>query len=258
MRPGLRRRTLTASLRRAPVPALLFMSTIGWAAMVWQTASHAARAADGGSGNALDVGHSHAMDAVGAVIDAHGLVIWLAMVVAMSPLLLIREVSRLWHGSIRRRRLATVLLFAGAYALVWLLAGVIAVPLTDPIAGSAILTWLAVGLTALWLCSPPRQRYLNVCHTAPRLRVFGAAAQWEAARHGLITGGACVASCGVVMALVLLATDYHLLAMISATVFLTIERYAPARRPRWRLPVIASAAPEFTDLRGRGPVSAGR
>ncbi|MET0887656.1 MAG: DUF2182 domain-containing protein [Mycetocola sp.] len=257
MNAGLRRRTLVASLRRAPVPALLFVSTLGWAAMVWQTAigaAHGGHSIDGGV-----VTHAaHATDAVGTVLAPHGLVIWLAMVLAMSPLLLIREVSRLWHGSIRRRRMLTIIVFGGAYTLVWLLAGVIAVPVSDAIDGSAILPWLAVGVTIVWLCSPLRQRCLNVCHRGPRLRVFGAAAYGDAALHGFITGAACAASCGAIMALVLLATDVHLLAMIAATILLTIERYSPARRPRWRLPVVASATPEFTDLRGPAPVRAGR
>ena len=57
----------------------------------------------------------------------------------------------------------------------------------------------------------------------------------------------CAASCGPLMVVVLLATDAHLLAMVAATVLLTLERYLPGRRPRWRLP-FTPARPEHVAL----------
>ena len=46
------------------------------------------------------------------------------------------------------------------------------------------------------------------------------------------------------MLLVLIATEYHLAAMVVATVIVTAERYQPARRPRWRLP-LTPESPEW-------------
>jgi len=241
-----RRRALTASARRAPAPALLAVSVLGWAGMVWLTAMTAAQAAGPRFGSAIAAAHgAHVTDA--ATSAPHGLLVWIAMVVAMSPLLLIREVARLWEGSLRRRRGPTMLAFAAGYGLVWLLAGAIAVAVASVLGAIVWLGGFAVALVIAWQCSPMRQRLLNVCHRVPRLRVFGAGAAWDPGRYGVVTGAACAASCGPIMVLVLLAGDFHLVAMIGATVLLTAERYHPARRPRWRLP-FAATTPEHVAL----------
>lgn len=247
-----RRRALIATVRRAPAPALLFLSILGWAALVWLTAAAAARGDLAHPGRAIDAVHAgHATDAVtgvaGITLAPHGLAMWLAMVVAMSPLLLLREVSRLRQGSLRRTRTLTLLAFAGGYGAAWTLAGLIAVPVAEALARSVRLGVPAVVLAIAWQCSPARQRLLNLCHRAPRLRVFGPAALWDACRYGVVTGAACAASCGPIMVLVLLATDLHLVAMLGATALIVVERYLPARRPRWRLP-LTPARPEHVTL----------
>lgn len=240
-----RRRALTAAVRRTPAPALLAVSLLGWAGMVWMTAMTAAQAAGAHLGPASAAHGAHATDA--ATSAPHGLAVWIAMVVAMSPLLLMREVARLRDGSLRRRRGAAVLAFAAGYGLVWLIVGAIAVAVASVLGAGAWLGCLAVILVIAWQCSPLRQRLLNVCHRVPRLRVFGADATWDAGRYGVVTGAACAASCGPIMVLVLLAADLHLLAMIGASVLLTAERYQPVRRPRWRLPFVATT-PEHVAL----------
>ena len=247
-----RRRALTATVRRAPAPALLSVSILGWAALVWMTASAAAHAGVAQAGGAIDAVHAgHATDAVtgvaGITLAPHGLAMWLAMVIAMSPLLLLREVSRLWRGGLHRTRGLTILVFAGGYGVAWTLAGLVAVPVAEVLARSVWLSVPAVVLAGVWQCSPLRQRFLNVCHRTPRLRVFGAVAQMDAWRYGVVTGAACAASCGPIMVLVLLATDFHLIAMLVATVLIVVERYLPARRPRWRLP-LTPARPEHVAL----------
>ena len=213
--------------------------------MVWLTAMTAAQATGGRAGPGPAAHGLHAADV--AVSAPHGLALLVAMVVAMSPLLLVREVGLLWSGTLRRRRGPTLLAFAVAYLSIWLLAGMLAVPLAAMLVQSVWLAGLAVVLALVWHCSPLRQRVLNVCHRMPRLRVFGAEAVEDAGRYGIVTGAACAASCGAIMVLVLLASDYHLVAMIGATLLLTAERYRPARRPRWRLPFVA-AAPEHVAL----------
>jgi hypothetical protein len=90
--------------------------------------------------------------------------------------------------------------------------------------------------------------------------VFGTAALRDAWRFGATTGAACAASCAPIMLLVLAASDLHLIAMAGATVLLTLERYRPARPPRWRLPLIRLWDQEHIGVRsatrGLGPVAA--
>ncbi|MGA8047245.1 MAG: DUF2182 domain-containing protein [Dermatophilaceae bacterium] len=242
---------LGATLRRAPAPAVLSVSLLGWTIMVWLTSMsaahpHTALVVQGGAGH---VGH-----ATGAVthlppglVPTLGMAMWLAMVLAMSPLLLLREVSHLWRGSLRRTRRLTLLVFTSGYGLVWLLGGLVALPFAHALGDSRLLIGLTVVAVLVWQCSPLRQACLNVCHRTPPLRVFGAAARADAWRYGVVAGSACAASCGPIMVLVLLATEAHLAAMSVATTVLVIERYRPARRPRWRIP-FAPARPEHVAL----------
>ncbi len=235
------RRAALASVRRHPAPALLLASAAGWAAMLWFTLS-------GHGTHAAHTAHAASLT-TGTGPSTHGFEIWASMVAAMAPLLLLREGGRLWRGSLRRRRLSTLTIFLGAYALPWMALGTVAVPLAHAVSGSVGLIWAAVALAALWQCSPARQRRLNLCHRTPALRVFGAAGRWDAGRYGVITGGACVASCGPLMLLVLLAADYHVVAMAVVTIAAMVERYLPARRPEWRLPFVPASSPEWLGVR---------
>lgn len=223
-------RAVRISVRSQPAPVLLLTAAAGWAAM-------AAVTTVGGSNPTAHTGHG-AAHAVPVELSAHTGAIWLAMVLAMGPALLLRETGRLWRGSLRRNRRLTMTTFLGGYALVWMLLGVVAIPLAQAVGTSVGLAWLVVALVAGWHCSPQRQRALNRCHRAPVLRVFGATAQWDAWRFGVAWGAACAASCGPAMLLVLLAADHHLVAMSVATILLTVERYLPPRRPRWQLPLV--------------------
>lgn len=258
-----RLRAFTATVRRPPAPALLFVSVLGWTIMAWLTAAGAA--ASGGAG---DVGHGphaeHATDAVTAVAGIvhapHDVEMWAAMIVAMSPLLLLREVTHLWNGSLRRTRALSILAFACGYLPVGLVAGFVAVPVASLLTGSVWLSGATAAAVAVWHCSPLRRRALNVCHRVPRPRVFGAAARVDSWRYGVVSATACVATCGPLMVLVLLATDWHLVAMAGAAALLTAERYLPARRPQWRLP-FAPPRPAHLALRDPGetqPVPARR
>lgn len=215
---------------RGPAPALLAASAVGWIAMVW-TQTDSAHA-----------GHLTRPSAFG-VLSA-----WLAMVLAMSPPLLIREVGRVWRGSLRRRRSSLVVVFVSGYGAAWLAAGVVSV-LARPLVPAPPPALVIAGVL-LWLSSPARQRALNACHRVPTLRAFGAAASRDAVGYGLSTGLWCLVACGPIMLTAMLATGHHLLAMSVAAVLVTAERYQPARRPAWRVP--------FTPGQGAGwPVVAG-
>ncbi|MET0556909.1 MAG: DUF2182 domain-containing protein [Vicinamibacteria bacterium] len=210
------RAVLTVALR-GPGKALLLASALGWIAMAWMLAGD---------------GHPHAMSHAPDRFAA----VWLAMILAMAPPMLLREIGRLWRASLRRLRGLTIAWFSGGYVAVWLAAGAGLGLLAEWVARGPQRITAAVALVALWQCSPARQRCLNSCHRPPTLRVFGAAAQWDALRYGISTGVTCAASCGPVMLLVLLVDGHHLAAMALATVVATLERYWHARSPGWRLP----------------------
>lgn len=241
MSARVRLRAFSALLSGPRARVLLVASLVGWGAMTWLTlrSAHAGHTAHGGQGSP-----SPGLDAM----PSHSLWIWAAMVLAMAPLVLLREIGLVWQGSLRRQRFPALVLFLAGYGLVWTVLGVAAVPLAELLTGRTWLGWLALGVVVGWHCSPPRQWCLNLCHRAPVLRAFGSGALADAFRYGLRAGAMCAAVCGPAMVLVLLAADHHLVAMLGATAVLTVERYLPARRPRWRLPLGRVTSPEWPGL----------
>jgi predicted metal-binding membrane protein len=170
------------------------------------------------------------------------------MIAAMAPLLLIREIGRLWSSSLRRTRYLTVISFVIGYVAIWLLAGEAVstlLGLTTITTGHIVLT---AALTVLWHLSPARQRRLNACHRVPPLRMFGVSAQWDAIRYGVRSGGNCVAACFLVMLLAFMIPSNHFAIMAVAAVVMTVERYLPARRARWRLGVPRRRSLDWPDL----------
>ena len=233
-------RAVLTVARRGPGPFLVAASFAGWTTLAWLLN------ADWVQHSAPAMGH-HAHDSVSraaATVRSSGgfIVMWLAMILAMAPPLLLREIGRLWRTSLRRSRPLVVASFLSGYVAVWLTAGILCGMLAHWLTASVVRTFLAVAAAALWHCSPARQRCLNACHRVPALRVFGTAAQWDAGRYGVSTGGYCVGSCGLAMLLVLLATEAHLAAVAIVTGAAIVERYLPARQPRWRLPFARHAS----------------
>lgn len=223
------RAVLTAALR-GPGKALLAASATGWIVMIWLL-----------TGDRL----SHS-----AHSPTHLAALWFAMILAMAPLLLLREIGHLWRTSLRRLRHLTIAWFVGGYVGMWLLVGAAVIMLLSWVNVSFERIVLAIMAAALWHCSPARQRCLNACHRVPALRVFGVTAQWDSLRYGVSSGCYCVATCGLVMFLVLLVKQHHLVAMGVATAAITIERHLPARRAEWRLPLLRSRSPEWPGARG--------
>jgi predicted metal-binding membrane protein len=229
------RALLTVALR-GPGKGLLLASVVGWIAMAWLLAlPHGGHAV---AATATPMSHS----------PVHFTAMWSAMILAMAPPLLLREVGRLWRASLRRLRHLTIASFLCGYAGIWLLAGVALSTLFGWVTVTSERITVAVALVVLWHCSPARQRCLNACHRVPTLRVFGTAAQWDSLRFGVSTGCYCVAACGLLMLLVLVVRNYHLAAMAVATAVTTLERYLPARRPVWRLPVVRGRSLEWPDM----------
>jgi hypothetical protein len=239
------RALLTVALR-GPGKVLLAASAVGWTAMTWLlTGDHLPRVT-AMSGN----GEHGVAAAVMPMSHAPGdsTALWLCMIVAMAPPLLLREIGRLWRTGLRRLRHLTIAWFLCGYVGIWLLAGVALSMLSGWVTVSSARIAVAVALVVLWHCSPARQRCLNACHRVPTLRVFGTAAQLDALRYGVLTGCYCSAACGLVMLLVLLARDHHLAFMALAGAASTLERYLPARPPAWQLPLVRGRAPDWRDM----------
>jgi predicted metal-binding membrane protein len=218
---------------RGPGKVLLFASASGWIVLACLLAGDPPVLSATAIGHG---GHAGATAAWAPAPAALSTTMWLTMLIAMAPLLLIREVGRLWRASLRRRRHPTIVLFLGGYVGVWLLVGVALTSLSGWVGASAGRIAGTIALVVVVFCSPARQRALNACHRVPTLRVFGTAALWDALRYGIATGRHCAAACGPAMLLALVATEHHLIGMAIVTIVATVERYQPARRPVWRFP----------------------
>ena len=239
------RAALTVALR-GPGRALLVASAAGWIALAWLANVDWPHPA-------VAIGHDdrHAAVSTAALTSSpsgHFIAMWLAMMLAMAPPLLLREIGRLWRTSLHRSRHLVVAAFLSGYVAIWLLAGVVFGMLAGWLAVSVDRIIFAVACAVVWHGSPARQRCLNACHRVPTLRVFGVPAQWDAVCYGVATACYCVAACGLAMPLVLLAGNAHLAAMAVVAVIATPERYSPARRPCWRLPLLRDRSADWPPM----------
>jgi len=239
-------RALVTVALRGPGKGLLLASAAGWIALAWLPMG------DGMPHSAVTLAHGdHAVAATAmpmSHLSGHFTAMWLAMVLAMAPPLLLREIGRLWRTSLRRLRPLTIAWFLCGYAGIWMLAGAALSTLFEWVTVESERIAVAVALVALWHCSPWRQRCLNACHRVPTLRVFGTAAQLDSVRYGVSSGCYCVATCGLVMLLVLQVKDHHLIVMAVTAAITTLERHLPARRPAWQLPLVRGRAPDWPDM----------
>lgn len=228
------RRTAWRLVRQAPGPWLLLAGLAGWVLL----AVHALDAVPATAHHRHHGGTHHA--GVGA---------WLAMLLAMAPLVLRSEIAFLLQGNLRRRRLSAILAFLAGYALPWIALGLASAWLLagHPLSTSAALSALVA--VVAWHCAPLRQRCLNLCHRLPRLRAFGSGMLVDTARFGLRTGVLCCAICGPGMLFAMSLPAYHLAAMLAVTAIATAERYMPVRRPAWQLPrLLKPSEPQWRSL----------
>lgn len=228
---------LAAVLSRPPWPMLGLASLSGWLALA---SSHHARllpqicSVPAGSGFDLRT----VEDAL-SINTAAGLVLsWLAMLLAMMPLLLSQPVMHLWRRSLARRRGWAIAAFLAVYSLVWMLAGpvllALAVMLRMVGQGSEALAITLAGLIALaWRTCPAQQICLNRCHVLPRLSPFSFAADRDCLGFGFRTGMWCVGACWPLMLLPLAADTLHLPLMAVVTLLALKDRVAPTRAPGW-------------------------
>jgi predicted metal-binding membrane protein len=138
--------------------------------------------------------------------------------------------------SLARRRRRAAVLFASAYALPWVAAGVVLLTVARWIvaSGSPVAWALALITVALFQASPQKQRCLNRRHGHPALAAFGARADLDVLRFGLAHAAWCIGSCFALMLLPMLVTRSHLVVMAAVTLWLAGERLERPAQPRWR------------------------
>ena len=255
---SLRLRAVLAIVWRAPAPTLILLAIVGW--WLFIGSHHGAHGAletgvPGGqvpltpSAEHAHAGHNGHGSTFSAAVILPAVGMWLAMILAMSPPMLIREVGTLWRTSLRRNRTVRILLFLCGYSLVWALAGFVAVPLHLANTGNLWLIGCMAIAVLVWQFSSPRLRLLRRCHRTPALRAFGIDASRESLRYGIGSGALCVGMCGPAMVLVLLTGQFHVFTMAVAATLLTIERYLPIGRGRRSLLTRRwGSAPQYRSL----------
>jgi predicted metal-binding membrane protein len=164
---------------------------------------------------------------------------WVLMLTAMMSPALIRPIHHLCSRSFRHRRPRAVVLFAAAYAAIWLAAGggllAAGLAVTSFAPAAHLPAVLGVLIALVWQCSPAKQRCLNRCHAHPELAAFGTPADVDSLRFGATHGIWCAGSCWALMLLPMLLPDEHLLTMVAVTLLITSERLERPRPPRWAL-----------------------
>ncbi|CAB5689013.1 Predicted metal-binding integral membrane protein [Delftia tsuruhatensis] len=230
---------LLRDLRTAPAPALMAVSGAGFISLA------ASPPATPGLSLCGSLSSVTLADLSPLVMDGRTLgilaVAWLAMVLAMMPLLALQQVRHAMRSSVaRRRRLAALLLLTG-YALVWMVVGLAMVPLAAFLHAAAhpalILPCIAVAL--LWSSSPAGGRAHNACHRLYPVAASGPTANRDSLVHGLRTGTACAAACWPwMLAPFAFPAAWHLPVMAAAALLLFVERTGPPLRPAWRPPYV--------------------
>lgn len=239
-------RALLRVAQRGPTRTALFLSAAGWILTAWLLGANRAQHGAVHMAARAHLGLAPGLATFGAPLDFVAL--WLAMILAMAPPLLIREVAQLWRGSRRRLRHFLIAWFVVGYVLCWMLAGVVLRLVCERFSASVPVIAITTLIVVLWHCSPLHQRAINACHRAQPVCAFGARAHWDALRYGASIGSYCIATCAADMLLVLLLSGHHLVAMAFTASLATLERYLPPRRPRWRLPVLRPSSPEWSSV----------
>lgn len=157
---------------------------------------------------------------------------WAAMVAAMmGPLALVSLAPLVARTAPAQRAGVTVAAF-GAYLLVWLAVGVLAVPVVLLLQGG----WpapLAYAPAALWLVLPMRARLMRALHRLPL--PCGPSQVRQALRGGALLGARCATACLPLM-IAPMAAGQGLTGMALMTHLLLSERMA-ARPDRRAMPI---------------------
>lgn len=229
---------IAAKASRGPAPALLALAAFGWLLVL---------ALDAGGAAPMALCGGLAVDRIAWVLGDLRLTLalhppavlagsWALMLLAMTPPLLAQPVSRLWRGSLARRRGVLLAVFAAGYVAVWMIAGAVLLA-AGVLMGAALGAWAfpgAVLLAAAWQILPVKRLALIRCCQSARLRVFGLAAAGDALAYGLTQGAWCALACWPLMLAPLTASTGHLPLMLLAAAIMLVERHGPHAPPRWK------------------------
>ncbi|MGE7368692.1 DUF2182 domain-containing protein [Neorhizobium sp. NPDC001467] len=215
-------------------------------------------------------GTAHAVHLIhgdGEAVHAHigpwpALGLWIAMLAAMAPLVLLSEIGFLWRYNLPRRRWPAIAIFFLFYGMPWLALGlawvtVSAANLSFATPPGSVIILPSLLLVALWHAAPWRQRCLNRCHRMPALRVVGRGMWRDVALFGWRAGMLCCAVCGPAMLFAMSLPMFHFATMLLATALAAFERYLPTRKPAWQFPAfLARSEPRWRSLAITAPYGA--
>jgi predicted metal-binding membrane protein len=173
------------------------------------------------------------------------------MLVAMMPPLLSIPLMHVYRQSLSRRRWRAVGLFLLGYAVVWIAAGGVLIPiavtiqaLVHDLAFTPAILGCVVAL--IWQGTPVKQLCLNACHRLPPLAACGLRADADDVLLGLSHARWCVGACWALMlCTIMIRGPLHWAVMFAITLFLMFERSRAPRRPRW-LAAFVPATPIVT------------
>lgn len=178
--------------------------------------------------------------ALGPVSPLSLLAAWGVMLLAMMAPLFAEPMRHVWFSSLPGRRGSAVLLCAAGYLAVWMVVAPAIILISWTLHAGLSAGWamlLVVAAALAWSASPWSQRARNRCHRFLRVGAHGRRADRECLTQGLYSGAMCVSACWPWMVVPMLMTGYwHVIAMVSVSLWLTLERIMPPREARWQLP----------------------
>lgn len=161
---------------------------------------------------------------------------WIVMVIAMMWPLIGGRVRATAVRSLWRRRAWAVVVFLVGYVAVWLTAGVIVTFLIlwgkSHCSIDATSLFIVFMLAAAWQLTPYKELALRLCHRTIPLSPQGWRADRDCFHYGLMIGGGCFLSCGLLMA-ACAVSSHNMAAMLGTGVIGFVERYS--FRPNHRI-----------------------
>ncbi|MFI5842677.1 DUF2182 domain-containing protein [Catenuloplanes sp. NPDC051500] len=158
---------------------------------------------------------------------------WTLMCVAMMVPVVLPAVRHVAANSLRRRRSQAMATFLAGYLAVWVLLGVLLIPVLARLPRLPLLVTLVLA-AALWQFTPARRACMRACHRTIPLPPTGWRATRGALRFGLWHGLGCAGVCGPLMAIMAVPGTHHPLWMIAVTAAVLLTRYPPRGRLAWR------------------------
>lgn len=190
------------------------------------------------------------MSQAGLVSPMRPVADWFVMTAAMMLPLTSAACARVKHAVATRLRVWAVLLHLAGYILVWLIAGLMLVPLGFAIEDTATPGLLiGLGMALCWSASPLAQRARNQMHRPLRIRAFGGRALLDSLRSGAVQAGPCILSCWPWMVIPFLAGEAHRPAMVLAALYLWLDRMEPPGGPRWQVPPAIGTMARVLEMR---------